>query len=67
MDSLAADVEELQPEPGQRQHQQHGGERKHEPGRKVDDVTVLREESVRREDAKEEVRPIKTRTAVLKG
>jgi len=46
-DSLAADEEELQPEPGERQRQQHRGEREQEPGRKVDHVSVLREESTR--------------------
>lgn len=47
-DSLAADVEELQPEPGQDQHQQHGGEGERKPGSEVDHVPVLREKSTRR-------------------
>lgn len=44
-DSLAANVEELQPEPGQGQRQNHGGEGEPKPRGEVDHVSVLREES----------------------
>lgn len=43
--SLEADVEELEPEPGQRQRQHHGGKGKREPRRKVYHITVLRKQS----------------------
>lgn len=45
--SLAANVEELEPEPGQEQHQHHGGECKDEPRCKVDHISILREEPER--------------------
>lgn len=38
--SLEAQVEDLQPNPGQNQQHQHGGEGKGEPGGKVDDATI---------------------------
>lgn len=47
--SLAANVEELEPKPGQEQHQHHCGKRKDEPRPKVDHVAILREESDRKQ------------------
>lgn len=44
-DSLGANVQELQPEPGQGQRQHHSRKRKCKPRCKVYHVAILREES----------------------
>lgn len=46
VNSLKAQKHELQPEPGQRQHEDHVGEGEAEPAGKVDHATVVWEESV---------------------
>ena len=42
---LESHVDELQPEPGQGEHEDHIREGKAEPRRKVDHISVLRKES----------------------
>ena len=42
--SLEAHVDKLKPEPSQSEHEHHVGESESKPGRKIDDVSVVRKE-----------------------
>lgn len=49
LNSLESHENKLQPKPGQRQHDDHVWEGEAEPGSKVDDISVLRKESEKKQ------------------